>query len=117
MHCVNHMVQLRRDYQKFQELSCEVIVMVPNGPFLITKFRDVNRIPYPILTDRGARVAASYGIETKTLGIGLLPDMLTPSVFLVDRAGVVRHTNYCDSYLEEPENEAALSVLKQLVSA
>lgn len=104
------MAQLRQDYQKFRELQCEVVVIVPNGPQSIARYVQANGMPYRMLGDKGARVAREYGIETRHMII----TAYTPSVFVVDRAGVIRYRNYQRSYIEEPDNRAALDVLERL---
>ena len=108
------MAQLRHDYDRFQELGAEVLVVVPNGPRMMKRHVEAHHPPYPIVTDRGARVAASYGIDTKG---ALLPGAIAvfkPTVFLVDRSGAVRYTNYCSSYIKEPDNGEPLAVLEKL---
>ncbi len=72
------MVQLRHDYQKFQDADAEVIVIVPNGPERIQRLIAATGITYPILADIGSQVADQYGIQTKKLGFGPVPAFLTP---------------------------------------
>lgn len=105
------MAQLRRDYQKFTALNAEVLVIVPNGPMMIRRFVDVTRTPYPIWSDKGAKVAAQYGIDTRQL---VLLQAFTPTVLLVDLNGVIRYASYGSSYTQEPDNREPLAVLGQL---
>lgn len=104
------MAQLRHDYQEFQALNTEVLVVLPNGPKMIEKHVRSKATPYPILSDRGAKVAQQYGIETKRT---VLITAFTPSVFLVDQTGTIRYTNYSTSYIKEPDNHEPLTVLAQ----
>jgi peroxiredoxin len=101
-------VQLRHAYPRFQRLNSEVLVIVPNGPRTIGQFRKMNRIPFPILSDKGSKVAAQYGIETNRI-VGV--NMLTASTFLVNMGGVIRHAEYLDSYFQEPDNLGPLTLL------
>ena len=99
------MAQLRHDYEKFQALNCEVIVNVPNGPIMIQRHRQEHNPPYPILTDKGSRVAALYFQVKIFFLVG------TPTVFLVDRNGVIRYAHYARSPLDEPSSTEPLAVL------
>ena len=107
------MAQLRRDYPKFQALNSEVLVILPNGPKMIARYVGQTHNPYPILSDKGARVAAQYGIDTKRF---LNMSAFTPTVLLVDQAGLIRYTNYQTSYIQEPDNRQPLGVLAQMAA-
>jgi peroxiredoxin len=107
------MAQLRRDYQKFQALNSEVLVILPNGPKLIARYVGQTQTPYPILSDKGARVAAQYGIDTKRF---LRMSAFTPTVLLLDQAGVIRYTNYQTSYIQEPDNREPMGVLARMAA-
>ena len=113
------MAQLRQDYPEFKALNTEVLVVVPNGPKMIE--RHVNRHAgdrhaplYPILSDKGAQVAAQYAIHTKQ---AIVLTTMTPTVFLVDTSGIIRYARYGTSYIEEPDNGEPLAVLAQMRAA
>ena len=103
------MAQLRRDYFKFKALDTEVLVVLPNGPVMIKRYRATHVTPYPVLTDRGAKVMKQYGIELHRF---VVMTALPPTVLLVDRAGKIRYTNYQRSYVLEPDNNEPLAVLE-----
>jgi len=105
------MAQLRHDYQKFQALNTEVLVILPNGPRMIEKHVRSNSTPYPVLSDKGAKIAEQYGIDTKRV---VLLTAFTPSVFLVDKTGKICYTDYLTSYVKEPDNHEPLTVLARL---
>jgi len=101
------MVQLRHDYPAFKEMNTEVLTMVPNGPRMISLFQRVNAIPYPILTDKGARVGEMY-FQVKHFKLGV------PSVFLVDQSGQILYAHYAHSLVSEPDNREPLAVLNAM---
>ncbi len=101
------MAQLRHDYDQFKALNTEVLVMVPNGPRMIERYRQQCHPPYPILVDKGSKVADTY-FQTKTMFfIG------NPTVFLVGKCGEVLYVHYAKNPIEEPDNREPLSVLSQ----
>jgi len=102
------MAQLRHDYEKFKALNTEVLVMVPNGPYMINRFLKSLSIPYPILTDKGAKVAEQYFQVKQFFAIG------TPTLFVVDQTGKIAYTFYAKSALEEPSSAEPLAVLNKL---
>lgn len=104
------MAQLCHDYPKFKGLNTEVLVMVPNGPKMIEKHVKEHATPYPILSDKGLKVAAAYFQIKKFFLAG------TPTVFLVDKTGRIGYAYYANSLIEEPDNQEPLTVLARLVS-
>ena len=104
------MAQLRHAYDKFTALNAEILVMVPNGPFMIKRYLKYNPTPYLILTDKGSQVAAQYFQVKRFFAIG------TPTVFVVDQQGKIAYAHYADSVIEEPCNQEPLVVLAKLAS-
>ena len=103
------MAQLCHDYSKFQALNTEIVVMVPNGPFMINRYLKNNPTPYIILSDKGSKVAAKYFQIKQFFAIG------TPSVFIVDQRGKIVYTHYAKSVKEVPVSDEPLAVLNELV--
>jgi len=105
------MAQLRHDHAQFKALNTQVLMVVPNGLKLIKKYITANQIPYPVLSDKGAKVAAQYFIDTRRI---ILLSFFPPSVFLIDQMGKILYTNYQTSYIQEPDNQEPLAILAEL---
>ncbi len=84
--------------------------MVPNGPFMIQKYMKEKENPYPILSDKGSKVAGQYFQVKHFFKLG------TPTVFLVDKTGKVRYAYYGSSLLEEPGSDEPLAILAGMQS-
>ena len=104
------MAQLRHDYEKFCRLNTEILVMVPNGPFMIRSYVNLTSNPYPILSDKGSRVAGQFFQVKHLIKLG------TPTVFLVDRQGIIRYAHYATSLLEEPSSQEPMAILADMGS-
>jgi peroxiredoxin len=106
------MAQLRHDYPKFSALKSEILVVVPNGPKMIERYVNNHATPYPILSDKGSRVAEQYAIGRID---AVVFTALMPSVFLIDQTGRIIYTNYLNSYIKEPDNHEPLAMLANRV--
>jgi peroxiredoxin len=102
------MAQLRHDIEKFNALNTEIMILVPNGPFMIKRYLSKNPTNFTILTDKGANVAAKYFQVKQFFAIG------TPTVFVLDQTGRIAYAYYAKSALEEPGNEGPLAALSAL---
>ena len=107
------MAQLRHDYPEFKGLNTEILTVVPNGPKMIEKYVEENHPPYPILSDKGARVTEQYGIAIRQ-ALFLKVALFKPSVFLIDQQGNIVYTHYLTSYIKEPDNQEPLAALSQM---
>lgn len=105
------MAQLRHDYERFKALNTEVLVMVPNGPKMIERFIRESEIPYPILSDKGARTGELYFQVKHFFKLGV------PSIFLVNQAGRIAYVYYTRTLISEPDNRKPLAVLSAMRSA
>ncbi len=104
------MAQLRHDYEKFQAFITEILVMVPNGPFMINRYLNQNPTPYIILTDKGSKVAEQYFQVKQFFAIG------TPTVFVVNKYRRIIYTYYAKSAIEEPGTEEILALLGKITA-
>jgi len=102
------MAQLRHDSEKFNALNTEIMILVPNGPFMIKRYLNKHPSGFTILTDKRAKVAAQYFQVKQFFAIG------TPTVFVVDQTGKIIYAYYAKSALEEPGNEGPLAALSAL---
>ena len=108
-HCTNHMAQLRDEYEKFHVLNSEVLVMVPNGLRMIDRYVTANNTPYPVLSDKGSKVAGQYFQVKQFFKVG------TPTVILVDTSGKIQYAHYAGSVIEEPNNDEPLRILRKMM--
>ncbi len=99
---------MRLDTQKFRDFDTDILVMVPNGPRMIERHINEFHPSYSVLMDSGSKVASRYLQIKKFFKMG------TPTVFLVDQAGVIRYTHYAASMTDEPDNREPLAVLANL---
>ena len=105
------MAQLRRDYPRFAALDAAILIVVPNGPNAIRRHIEEYHPPYTLVTDKGGKTAETYFQVKQFFMVG------TPTVLVVDRAGIIRYAHYASSVLDEPGSEEPLRVLASLRSA
>jgi peroxiredoxin len=104
------MAQLRHDIERFSALNTKILVMVPNGPFMIKRYLRKHPLPYTILTDKGSRIAKQYFQDKKFFSLG------TPTVILVEQGGKIAYTHYASAMIAEPDDEEPLALLAQMAS-
>ena len=114
--CTKEMCTFRDSMAKLTDLKAQVIGIAVTDPFSNKAFAEKNFLPFPILSDHKREVIRTYGIE--------LPDFAglkgystaKRSIFILDKAGIVRYVWISDDPRVEPyysEIEAFLEGMEQ----
>ncbi|MBI2896069.1 MAG: redoxin domain-containing protein [Deltaproteobacteria bacterium] len=84
---------------RFGGRGLKVVGLTDEAPALIARTSRTMRVPYVLATDPGARTAARYGVSA------------IPTMFVIDRAGVIRHVSVGISPVEAASIEALIERL------
>ena len=114
--CTKEMCTFRDSMARLTDLKAQVIGIAVTDPFSNKAFAEKNFLPFPILSDHKREVIRTYGIE--------LPDFAglkgystaKRSIFILDKAGIVRYVWISDDPRVEPnygEIEAFLEKMEQ----
>ena len=82
--------------------------MAPNRPASIAKYLNAHPTPFPVLSDPGAHVAESYGIEAVHAPF---LTMFVGAMFVVDQARRIRYADYSVPLMSRPDDTKPLAVL------
>jgi peroxiredoxin Q/BCP len=87
-------------YDEFRAAGAQVVGISSDDGSSHRRFKEKCGLPYPLVSDRGGKVRAEYGVP-KTLGI--LPGRVT---YVIDRDGTVRHVFNSQSQPDQHPREA-----------
>lgn len=105
--CTAEACAFRDSFEAFREAGAEVIGISSDSEESHKRFAEKHRLPFTLLSDRGAQVRKAYGVPPT---MGLLPGRVT---YVIDPKGVVRHV--FDSQFNPKKHVAeALKILKEL---
>ncbi len=103
------MVQLRRDYTKFEKENTVILVVGPEKQKAFSKYWEENKLPFIGLPDSKHSVLKLYGQEIKLFKLGRMPAQV-----IIDKAGVARYVHYGHSMSDIPRNNELLKILAEL---
>jgi peroxiredoxin len=103
------LAQLRQDYSEFVERGAEILILGPDGPNAFRRYWQENQMPFIGMADIKSVVAQQYDQEVNIFKMGRMP-----SIFVVDRSGVIRFSHYAKSMSDYPTNPELLDVLDQI---
>lgn len=87
------------DYKKFEAAGAQVLGVSHDDPKTQARFKLHCAAPFPLLSDRGGKVAQAYGVDNPL-------HLFRRATFLIDEQGILR-----EIVLGMPDNEAILAKL------
>ena len=85
--CTEQLCTFRDDWEAWLELGCDVYGISVDSPFVVRKFRELENLPFPILSDFNKSVSKSYSaLQRDLLG---LKGVSKRSAFVIDRSGKI----------------------------
>jgi peroxiredoxin len=60
--CTAEMCQMREEWKQYENLGAKVFGISVDSPFVTDKFRETEKIPFPILSDFNKDVSRKYGV-------------------------------------------------------
>jgi len=111
--CTKEACSFRDNRAELAALDAEVVGVSNDTAEKHAKFADAYSLPYPLISDRDARISAAYGVQH--FG-GLLPGGWLPTkrvTFVIDKDGIVREVIRSEFNIQRHIGEA-IEVLKGL---
>ncbi len=87
--CTVEMCHFRDHWSDWTRLGCKVFAVSVDSPFTVAKFREIERIPFPVLSDFNKDVSRLYGSLHEDLKG--LKGVSKRSVFVIDASGTVKY--------------------------
>jgi thioredoxin-dependent peroxiredoxin len=85
-HCVAQLFALEEDLPKFAKHGAHIVALSADPPeTTAARFRQYGRFHFPVLSDRGNKVAEQYGVYTPAVGDH--DEDLKHATFVVDKTG------------------------------
>jgi peroxiredoxin len=110
--CQNEMCTFRDSIGELNKASARVLGVSTDTFFAQKAWADQQNLNFPLLSDYNKDVIRKYGVVNADM-IGL-KDIAKRAVFVIDRAGVVRHKEVLDDARNEPDYDRVKQALGSL---
>jgi len=109
--CQTEMCTFRDQWKKWEGLDCKLFGVSIDSPFVVEKFRELENIPFPLLSDFNREMATAYGaLHADLMG---LKGVAKRAVFVIDATGVVRYAWVS----EDPRVQVDFEAIEKAVKA
>ena len=99
--CTTEMCTFRDSAAELNKVGANVLGVSVDTFFALKAWKDANQLNFPLLSDFNKSVIRQYGVVNPDM-IGL-KDIAKRAVFVIDKSGVVRHSEVLDDARNEPD--------------
>jgi glutaredoxin-dependent peroxiredoxin len=110
--CTKELCTFRDSLARLNEAHARVYGISVDTFFTLKAFADQQGLTFPLLSDFNKQAIRDYGVFNEDM-IGL-KGIAKRAVFVIDKAGVVRHREVLEDARNEPNYDAALTAAEQL---
>lgn len=111
--CTAELCEMRDNIATYQNLNAEIAAISVDSPFTLAKFREDQKLPFPLLSDFNKEVSTAYGSLYETFVMNL-KGVSKRSAFVIDTKGVVQYAEVLDNAGEVPNFQAVRETLEKL---
>lgn len=87
--CTAEMCHFRDSWSQWESVGAKVFAISVDSPFVVAKFREAERIPFPVLSDFNKAVAPQYdALHAELMG---LKGVTKRAAFVIGRDGVIAY--------------------------
>ena len=108
--CTAEMCYFRDQWNHWAALGCKVFAISVDSPFTVAKYREIENIPVPVLSDFNKDVSRLYdSLHEDLMG---LKGVSKRSAFVIDAKGVVKYAWISESPLVQVDFAAIEAAVK-----
>jgi peroxiredoxin len=111
--CTTELCNVRDNIALYNNANAQVLGISVDSPFTLAKFKEEQKLNFPLLSDFNKEVSAAYGAFYDVF-IGWMKGVSKRSAFVIDGAGVVRYAEVLESAGDLPNFEAINNTLAAL---
>lgn len=113
--CTTEMCTFRDSLARFNALSARVFGISTDLPYALKAFANQNRLNFPLLSDMDREAIRAFEVVWPALS-GVVKDVATRSVFVIDGTGKIVYRWVGDSPGNEPPYEEVAAAVEQLAA-
>lgn len=111
--CTTELCTMRDDIAYYSGLNAEILAVSVDSPFTLAKFKEDQRLNFPLLSDFNKETSKSYDAYYEEFVMGM-KGVSKRSAFVVDKEGIIRYAEVLDSAGNLPNFEAIKQTLHSL---
>ena len=108
--CTQELCTMRDALAEYNDLNAAVLAVSVDSPFTLAKFKELEKLNFPLLSDFNTEVSRQYGALYDTFVLGM-EGVSKRAAFVIDAGGVVRYAEVLDNAGDLPNFTAVKETL------
>lgn len=108
--CTAELCEMRDNIATYSDLNAEIIAISVDSPFTLAKFKEEQKLPFPLLSDFNKTTSQAYGSFYDEFVMGM-KGVAKRSAFVIDEDGVIQHIEVLENAGEVPDFKAVQEAL------
>ena len=109
--CTTELCTMRDDISFYNNMNASVLAVSVDSPFSLAKFKEEQKLNFPLLSDFNKTVSRSYGALYEDFVLGM-KGVSKRSAFEIDEKGIIRYAEVLDNAGELPNFAAIRETLE-----
>jgi len=111
--CTEELCMMRDDSSKYNDLNAQVLAISVDSPFSLAKFKEENKLNFPVLSDFNKEVSRAYGAHYEDFVLGL-KGVAKRAAFVINKDGNVKYAEVLENAKIFPNFEQVQQTLSHL---
>jgi peroxiredoxin len=111
--CTKEVCQMRDDIASYEKVNSQVVGISVDAPYTLNKFKEVNQLPFLLLSDFNKLACKSYDCMHEEFSLGLR-GVSKRSAFIIDKEGILRYQEILENPSNLPNFDSIIDVLNNL---
>ncbi len=111
--CTKELCSTRDDIAFYQGLDAQVLAISVDSIFTLGKFKEEQKLNYPLLSDFNKEVSRAYGSLYEDWILGM-KGVSKRSAFVIDKTGTIQYAEVLESAGDLPNFEAVKETLQKI---
>lgn len=111
--CTTELCTMRDNLAKYQALNAEIVAISVDSPFALAKFKEEQKLNFPLLSDFNKTVSRAYGALYEDFVLDM-QGVSKRSAFVVNKDGIIRYAEVLENAGELPNFASLEESLAQM---
>lgn len=108
--CTKELCSIRDNIGTFNNSSATVLAISVDSPQTLAKFKEEQKLNFPLLSDFNKTVSEEYGCLYEMFSLGMR-GVSKRSAFVIDKDGIIQYAEVLENAGEEPDYESVKTCL------
>lgn len=111
--CTKELCMMRDDISRYSDVNAEILGISVDSYFTLAQYKEVNNLPFLLLSDFNKEMTKSYGCMYEEFGLGLR-GVSKRATFIIDKEGIILYEEILDNSMDLPNFEAINKIVESI---